>query len=310
MYMVAESKVFCWIMVFLYPRLFDHPVNCNIPCRCLPLFDCYPQSLWEFVLYSPLPLIPPTLFVSSLPPSIYLSPSGYQWSIHPSERRRRSPVPPITAPHLSVFAYKHISACLHVRVIRKKSAYSHFLFPIMILDLRSIHMGNEVYILRGLSWNSIANEKNMESVFFMTWEAYICRLLLWKWDIIKSGLSLWWGWNLMRYSAIIQGKIEWTNIYWLEFQINKVLKKVYFDHVFYSPLKCFHALMFKKLFICLILPVLQQLFSPSVWNQNPVSSDWLAGRLLGLVNRLEMSRTLAYDVQCVWALANRSECVT
>ena len=39
------------------------------------------------------------------------------------------------------------------------------------------------------------------------------------------------------------------------------------------------ALMFKKLFIVLILPVLQHLFSPSVWNQSPVCSDWLAGRL-------------------------------
>ena len=48
----------------------------------------------------------------------------------------------------------------------------------------------------------------------------------------------------------------------------------------------------------LILPVLQHLFSPSVWNQNPVCSDWLAGRLLWLVNLLEMSslsRTLCWS---------------
>ena len=44
-------------------------------------------------------------------------------------------------------------------------------------------------------------------------------------------------------------------------------------------LLCLHALMFTKLFISLILPVLQHLFSPSVWNQSPVCSDWLAGRL-------------------------------
>ena len=31
-----------------------------------------------------------------------------------------------------------------------------------------------------------------------------------------------------------------------------------------SPVTCLHALMFKKLFIFLILPVLQHLFSPSV----------------------------------------------
>jgi len=33
------------------------------------------------------------------------------------------------------------------------------------------------------------------------------------------------------------------------------------------PGTCLHALMIKKLFIFLILPVLQHLFSPSVWNQ-------------------------------------------
>ena len=42
---------------------------------------------------------------------------------------------------------------------------------------------------------------------------------------------------------------------------------------------CLRALMFKKVFVFLILPVLQHLFSPSVWNQSPVCSDWLAGRL-------------------------------
>ena len=47
---------------------------------------------------------------------------------------------------------------------------------------------------------------------------------------------------------------------------------------------CLHALMFKKVFIFLILPVLQHLFSPSVWNQSPA--------LLWLVNRLEMSLPL------------------
>ena len=39
------------------------------------------------------------------------------------------------------------------------------------------------------------------------------------------------------------------------------------------------SLMFNKLFIFFILPVLQHLFSPSVWNQSPVCSDWLAGLL-------------------------------
>ena len=46
-----------------------------------------------------------------------------------------------------------------------------------------------------------------------------------------------------------------------------------------SYITCLHALMFKKLFIVLILSVLQHLFSPSVWNQSPVCSDWFAGRL-------------------------------
>ena len=52
---------------------------------------------------------------------------------------------------------------------------------------------------------------------------------------------------------------------------------------------------------CLILPVLQHLCSPSVWNQSPVCSDWLAySKWL-----VEMSRPLAYHVQCVGTLANR-----
>ena len=61
----------------------------------------------------------------------------------------------------------------------------------------------------------------------------------------------------------------------------------------------------------LILPVLQHLFSPSVWNQSPCLL-WLVSwpALLWLINRLEMSRPLAYRVQCVGALAKRSTTVT
>ena len=55
--------------------------------------------------------------------------------------------------------------------------------------------------------------------------------------------------------------------------------------------------MFKKLFIFLIL---QHLFSPSVWNQSPVCSDWLAGRSVVIGQLLrdvsEMSQPLAYNM--------------
>ena len=57
-----------------------------------------------------------------------------------------------------------------------------------------------------------------------------------------------------------------------------------------------HALMFKKDFIFLIQHNLLWLVS------------WPA--LLWLVNRLEMSRPLAYHVQCAWTHANRSSSST
>ena len=57
---------------------------------------------------------------------------------------------------------------------------------------------------------------------------------------------------------------------WLDF----ILKGPYYAII--SRFTCLHALMFKELFLFLILPVLQHLFSLSVWNQSPVCSDWLA----------------------------------
>ena len=62
-----------------------------------------------------------------------------------------------------------------------------------------------------------------------------------------------------------------------------------------STVTCLHALMFRKLYIFLILPVLQHLFSPSVWNQSPVCSDWLAGRLC--CDWWNAQRCPAYHVQ-------------
>ena len=74
---------------------------------------------------------------------------------------------------------------------------------------------------------------------------------------------------------------------------------------------CLHALMFKKWFDFLILPVLQRLFSPSVGNKSAVFSDWLAGQLCGdWSTTQEMSHPLALHAQCVGVLANRGASVT
>ena len=67
--------------------------------------------------------------------------------------------------------------------------------------------------------------------------------------------------------------------------------------------------MLKKVFIFLTMPVLQYTFSPSVWNQNRVCSDWLAGRLCcdwSTVERCPISLSCA---MC-WSVADKSTSVT
>lgn len=87
--------------------------------------------LCEFALYSPLPLIPPGApCVPPLPPSIYLS--LHLGSSEVPIRQAEEVLLESRASHhspryLSVFAYKHISACLHVRGTGKNAAYSHIL---------------------------------------------------------------------------------------------------------------------------------------------------------------------------------------
>lgn len=99
-------------------RLSDHPVNCNFPCPSSPLSLIVPlihpsPPLWEFALYSPLPLIPwYSLRPPCLLPSIALSLSIWVVVKYPSIREKYcwNPVPPITAPCLSL--------CLHTNIFQ------------------------------------------------------------------------------------------------------------------------------------------------------------------------------------------------
>ena len=87
---------------------------------------------------------------------------------------------------------------------------------------------------------------------------------------------------LLRCSwGIVTQRNKWfiTNFETLDCTYLISLKGPYYTHVHTSSVTCLHALMFKTVFIFLLLPVLQHLFSPYVWNQSPVCSDWLAGRL-------------------------------
>ena len=63
------------------------------------------------------------------------------------------------------------------------------------------------------------------------------------------------------------------------------------------------------IFLILPLPVLQHLFSPSVWNQSPVCSDWLAGQLCyywSTVWRCPALNPITYNVMWVQWQAGKS----
>ena len=85
------------------------------------------------------------------------------------------------------------------------------------------------------------------------------------------------------------GKVYWWSLPFIIFFADKEFKGALlcsFSGLLFvfcaSTVTCLHAFL---------LPVLQHLFSPSVWNQSPVCSDWFAGpALLWLVNCLKMSR--------------------
>lgn len=113
-------------------------INCNFSPRLSPLCSNFDSSLSSSLWICPLffsSLQPPGT-PCVLPASFYLSLSICVAVKYPSIREKKhcwSPVPPIQSPwSRSVFAYKHISAYLHVRGTGKNAVYSRILYYIRI----------------------------------------------------------------------------------------------------------------------------------------------------------------------------------
>ena len=132
--------------------------SCKLTSLSVPALVYLWRSHWFCPLFLSVNLPPVLPFLQSprcslRPPcpllSVSLHLSSSEVSIHQKEeeqlKSRASHRSPLSR---SLFAYKHISACLDVSGTRKNITYSHVLCPIMIQDLHLINMRNEIYIPR------------------------------------------------------------------------------------------------------------------------------------------------------------------